>query len=59
VVQAADGAKGTKNRIAVTAKYVGSFGIATDCGIARARTPDLVNSLIDMHAEASREPKPS
>lgn len=57
VVQAADGAEGTRKRIAVAAKYVSSFGIATECGIARARTPDLVKSLIDVHAATSSEPK--
>jgi hypothetical protein len=56
VVHAADGAEGTKRRIAVAAKYVGDFGIATECGIARARTPDLVNTLLRIHAETSSEP---
>ena len=56
VVHAADGADGTRKRIAAASKYVTNFGIATECGIARARTPGLVKSLIDIHAETSVEP---
>jgi methionine synthase II (cobalamin-independent) len=56
VVHAADGAEGTQKRIAVARRYVRAFGIATECGIARARTPGLVKSLIEVHAATSREP---
>jgi methionine synthase II (cobalamin-independent) len=56
VVHAADGAEGTKRRIAAAAKYVGGFGVATECGIARARTSELVNALLRIHAETSSEP---
>jgi methionine synthase II (cobalamin-independent) len=56
VVHAADGLQGTKKRIDTASKYVSDFGIATECGMARARTPDLVNSLIELHASASKEP---
>ena len=35
---------------------VGGFGIATECGMARARTPDLVARLLALHAAGSREP---
>jgi hypothetical protein len=56
VVHAADGAEGTQKRIAVARRYVKAFGIATECGIARARTPGLVKSLIAVHAATSREP---
>ncbi len=56
VVHAVDGAEGTKRRIAAAAKYVGGFGIATECGIARARTPQLVNTLLKIHAQTSTEP---
>jgi hypothetical protein len=41
---------------AIAARYVKTFGIATERGIARARTPALVESLIELHAAASREP---
>jgi hypothetical protein len=55
-VHAADGAEGVKRRIAVASKYVSDFGIATECGIARARTPELVMSLLKIHTASSREP---
>lgn len=56
VVHAVDGADGTRNRIACASKYVDDFGIATECGIARARSPSLVKSLIEIHAQTSKEP---
>ena len=52
----ADGAKSVKARIAAAAKYVPSFGIATECGIARARKPSVVKRLLKAHATVSREP---
>lgn len=56
VVHAADGVEGTKQRIAAAQKYVADFGIATECGMARARTRELVSRLLDIHKQASREP---
>jgi methionine synthase II (cobalamin-independent) len=56
VVHAADGADGTRRRIAVASRHVSRFGIATECGIARARSPGLVRWLIDIHAQTSTEP---
>jgi len=52
----ADGAESTRKRIATASKYVGDFGISTECGIARCRTPDLIRSLLQIHADASNEP---
>jgi hypothetical protein len=43
-------------RIAAASKVVEDFGIATECGIARQRTPDQVRELIRAHAASSREP---
>ena len=37
VVHAKDGVEGTRKRIAAAAKHVPQFGIACECGIARAR----------------------
>jgi len=51
-----DGIDATKRRIAAANKYVSDFGIATECGIARARTPELVHSLLHVYAGASQEP---
>jgi hypothetical protein len=52
----ADGAGETKKRIAAASRYVYDFGIATECGIARCRTPELVRTLLQIHADASAEP---
>lgn len=52
----ADGSEATDRRIATASKYVPEFGIATECGIARQRTVELVESLIRIHAESSVEP---
>jgi methionine synthase II (cobalamin-independent) len=43
-------------RIAAASKVVSDFGIATECGIARQRTPEQVRALIRAHAAASAEP---
>ena len=52
-----DGVEATKKRIETAARYVPDFGIATECGMARCRTPELVRKLLSIHAEASREPE--
>jgi hypothetical protein len=52
-----DGAAKTKERIACARKYVPKFGIATECGIARKRKPELVRSLLEIYAAASQEPR--
>jgi hypothetical protein len=51
VVHARDGVAGTRARIDVARRYVPSFGIATECGMARARTEATVRSLLSIHAE--------
>lgn len=56
VIHAADGAEGTRKRIDVARKFVQGFGIATECGIARARRPELVRRLLDLHAQTTSEP---
>jgi methionine synthase II (cobalamin-independent) len=52
----ADGAEATKKRIAAASKYVSDFGIATECGIARCRTAQMVHSLLDVYVGVSQEP---
>jgi hypothetical protein len=52
----ADGVGATGRRIAAAARYWPDFGIATECGMARSRTPELVRRLLEIHAGASREP---
>jgi methionine synthase II (cobalamin-independent) len=53
-----DGVDATRKRIEAAARYVPDFGIATECGMARCRTPQLVRTLLHIHADASAEPKP-
>jgi methionine synthase II (cobalamin-independent) len=58
IVHAADGAAGAAKRIAAARRYLPAFGIATECGMARARTPETVTRLLEIHAQSSREPAP-
>ena len=53
LVHSADGAEGAERRCAAARLHVSSFGIATECGMARARTPDLVERILAIHAEAT------
>jgi len=53
-----DGVEATKKRIETAARYVPDFGIATECGMARCRTPEIVRRLLAVHREASAEPQP-
>jgi hypothetical protein len=52
----ADGAEATRQRIAAARKHAKEFGIATECGMARQRTPELVQTLLDVHAACAQEP---
>jgi methionine synthase II (cobalamin-independent) len=52
-----DGVEPTNKRIAAASKFVPDFGIATECGIARCRTPEVVRGLLQVYAGASREPE--
>ncbi len=56
VVHGADGKDGTNKRIAAAGRYLKGFGIACECGIARARRPDLVAAILAVHAQTSQEP---
>jgi hypothetical protein len=57
VVHAGDGKKGTDKRIAAAARHISGFGIACECGIARARRPDLVATILSIHAQSSQGPR--
>jgi hypothetical protein len=56
LVHGADGPEGTRRRIAAASRYLTDFGIASECGMARARTPEVVMGLLKVHADVSREP---
>ena len=51
VVHAQDGVAGTKARIATARRYAPAFGIATECGMARARSEATVLALLKIHAD--------
>jgi methionine synthase II (cobalamin-independent) len=55
LVHVKDGVEGTKRRIAAAKKVVREFGIAAECGIARARTPETVNEILRVHAGAAAD----
>jgi len=51
LVHAKDGVAGTKARIAAARRYAPDFGIATECGMARARSEATVRTLLKIHAD--------
>ena len=53
LVHDSDGAEGARRRIAAASKVRPAFGIATECGMARARTNELVLKLLSIHADAA------
>src|SRR5580658_6627673 len=50
LVHAKDGVDGTKARIAAARRYAPPFGIATECGMARAHSEQTVRELLKIHA---------
>jgi hypothetical protein len=54
LVHATDGVDGTVRRMRAASRFVSDFGIATECGIARARTVKLVRQIMQIHADAAR-----
>jgi hypothetical protein len=50
-VHAKDGIEGAKARIAAARPHAPKFGIATECGMARARSEDTVRALLKIHAD--------
>jgi methionine synthase II (cobalamin-independent) len=55
IVHAADGVAGALNRANAAHKAVASFGIATECGLGRCKTPDDVRKLLDLHAAIAQQ----
>lgn len=51
-----DGEEAVQRRIDAAGRHAPKFGVATECGIARQRTPAKVESLIRAHAAATVEP---
>jgi methionine synthase II (cobalamin-independent) len=52
LVHLKDGAEGTLRRMNAARKIVPEFGIATECGISRARTPEIARAIMQVHADA-------
>jgi hypothetical protein len=50
LIHAKDGVIGAKQRMKAAQKYVHNFGIASECGISRARTAETVNEILRVHA---------
>jgi len=53
LVHAQDGVEGTLKRMRTASEVTKDFGIATECGIGRARTPELARSIMKIHAGAA------
>jgi hypothetical protein len=51
LVHAKDGVEGTRARLAAAQRHAPNFGIATECGMARARSEDTVRALLKIHAD--------
>jgi hypothetical protein len=56
VVHWQDGVEGTRKRIAAAQRHVRDFGVASECGIARARSTDVVERFIDVYDAVTRQP---
>jgi methionine synthase II (cobalamin-independent) len=56
LVHLKDGFDGLNKRMAAAQAHLDKFGISTECGFARVRTPAVVERILQIHAEASREP---
>jgi len=52
-VHATDGVEGARRRIAAAHAFVSEFGIATECGMGRCKTPQVVSRLLEIHAGAA------
>ena len=56
LIHATDGVEGTRKRIETARRYVKDFGYATECGISRARKPEMVRSLLSVYRDVCCEP---
>jgi hypothetical protein len=54
LVHGSDGTEGTLRRMRTASEFVTDFGIATECGIGRARTPEQARAIMNVHGEAAR-----
>jgi methionine synthase II (cobalamin-independent) len=54
-VHLADGVEGAQRRIRAAQNFAPKFGIATECGMGRCKTPQVVTQLLEIHAGATVE----
>ena len=51
-----DGVDGLRARVEMARRHVRQFGIGTECGIARARKPGLVQQILELYRDGSAPP---
>ena len=51
-----DGRENMRKRLDLADRYIGGYGIASECGIWRARTRELTMKFLQAYADNSREP---
>ncbi len=51
-----DGKENMRRRLELADKYISRYGIASECGISRARTRELTMKFLQAYADNSREP---
>jgi methionine synthase II (cobalamin-independent) len=55
LVHGTDGVEGTVRRMRAAREVTDDFGIATECGIGRARTAATARLIMNVHAQAAQE----
>ncbi len=59
LVHVQDGVEGTRRRMATARRFVPEFGIASECGISRARSPEVAVQFMEVYAAAAAaSPRP-
>jgi hypothetical protein len=53
LIHAEDGVEGARRRMEAARRHADAFGIATECGMARARSIETVKTLLAIHAQAA------
>jgi hypothetical protein len=53
LVHVKDGVEGTRRRMSAASKYLPGFGISTECGLGRAKTPETVEKILEICAAAA------
>jgi hypothetical protein len=54
LVHLQDGVAGARSRIAAATEFLPEFGIAAECGLGRAKTPEMVDNILALHAAICR-----